>query len=39
MLKKTPRGFELVERAPGVTLEQVQAATDAGILSGDEGPR
>jgi 3-oxoacid CoA-transferase subunit B len=29
VLDVTPRGFELVELAPGVSVEQVQAATDA----------
>jgi len=31
----TPRGFELVEVAPGVTLEEVKAATAAPLLVGD----
>ena len=31
----TPRGFALVEVAPGVTVEQVKAATAAPLLVGD----
>ena len=34
VLDVLPSGLELVELAPGVTLEQVQAVTDASIVSG-----
>jgi 3-oxoacid CoA-transferase subunit B len=37
VLDVTPNGLELVELAPEVKLEQVQAATDASIVSGSRG--
>ena len=33
VLDVTPRGFELIQLGPGVTLEQVRSATDAAILT------
>jgi len=32
VLDVTPQGFRLVERAPGVTLEDLRARTDAAVL-------
>ncbi len=34
----TPSGFQLVERAPGVTVEQIVAATDAELMIDGEVP-
>lgn len=39
VLDVTSEGFELVELAPGVTLEQVQAATDARITHREAGSK
>jgi 3-oxoacid CoA-transferase subunit B len=40
VLDVTPVGFELIELAPGVTEEQVKAATDAGLVIAEvEGQR
>ncbi len=39
VLDVTPRGFELVELAPGVTLYQVSHATDAAIQTAGEHSR
>jgi len=36
VLDITPIGFELLERAPGVSLEEIQAATEGRlIIDGD----
>ncbi len=36
VLEVTPSGFELLERAPGVTIEEISAATEGNlIISGD----
>jgi 3-oxoacid CoA-transferase subunit B len=36
VLDITPNGFELLERAPGVSLEEIQAATEGRlIIDGD----
>lgn len=39
VLDVTPRGFELVELAPGLTVEEVKEATDAPILTPGEDMR
>lgn len=38
VLDITPEGFRLVERAPGVTIEQIQAATEGTLIIPDHVP-
>jgi 3-oxoacid CoA-transferase subunit B len=32
VLEVTPRGFKLLERAPGVTVEHIIASTEAALI-------
>jgi 3-oxoacid CoA-transferase subunit B len=32
VLEVTPKGFKLLERAPGVTVEEIIAATEAALI-------
>ena len=38
VLEVTPEGFKLLERAPGVTVEEIQKATEGRLLIGGEIP-
>jgi 3-oxoacid CoA-transferase subunit B len=38
VLEITPKGFKLLERAPGVSVEHIIASTEADLLIGGEIP-